>query len=279
MDFRDIVRRTIPRSLRNAMRSPGKTATGMWQDVSYRMMGRSERVNVFPGWDLKCHPSSIPAFDVFRFEPDSREEFKAFVSHASEGMILFDAGAHHGFFGLATAHFGGRSAKAVCVDASEKAIETLNINLHINNAQDQVRTIHAAVGAEPGVLKMVTTGTAGMHYFVGVDGDRPDTTNVQQITIDSLLESTGLTPTHLKIDVEGFEDEALRGSAKILREVRPIVLLELHGTYVRNRGHEPLAVLQRLIDAGYSRFLHNDRPISPQEAAKSNLIRLVILPD
>jgi hypothetical protein len=125
---------------------------------------------------------------------------------------------------------------------------------------------------------MVAAGAGSVGYFFGTDEDRPDAEDVPSVTLDSLVRATGLTPTHVKIDVEGFEGEAIAGGREALSAHRPAVFLELHGAYLRRRGKDPAAVLGQLIDLGYRRFLSGERPMAPAEAAGHELIRLVCLP-
>ena len=82
----------------------------------------------------------------------------------------------------------------------------------------------------------------------------------------------------VKIDVEGFEGEAIAGGREVLSAHMPVVFLELHGAYLRRRGRDPAAVLGQLNDLGYRRFLSGERPMAPAEAAGHELIRLVCLP-
>ncbi|OYV01641.1 MAG: hypothetical protein CFE26_22755, partial [Verrucomicrobiales bacterium VVV1] len=56
------------------------------------------------------------------------------------------------------------------------------------------------------------------------------TVEVQTVTLDDTLAPAGsLARLDLvKVDVEGFEREVRRGSTRILREVRPVWLIEIH---------------------------------------------------
>jgi hypothetical protein len=51
---------------------------------------------------------------------------------------------------------------------------------------------------------------------------------VEAQTIDALVASGQPVPDFIKVDVEGWEGAALSGAAKVLRERRPTLLVELH---------------------------------------------------
>jgi hypothetical protein len=90
--------------------------------------------------------------------------------------------------------------------------------------------------------------------------------------------TAGLEPTHVKIDVEGFEGEVLDGARELLARARPIIFLELHGDILRERGRSPREVLGKLESLGYATFLRNERPVSPEEASGAPIIRIVCSP-
>lgn len=51
-----------------------------------------------------------------------------------------------------------------------------------------------------------------------------------QITLDDLVEATGLVPNGVVMDIEGAEFRALQGAEKTLREYRPLMWVSIHPT-------------------------------------------------
>jgi len=89
------------------------------------------------------------------------------------------------------------------------------------------------------------------------------------------------TPTLVKIDVEGFELEALRGAAHVLEHIRPVVFLELHLNFLEERRISPMSVLDELTSRGYRLFRLSGRPLSSLRAARSwaSILHLIARPD
>ena len=116
----------------------------------------------------------------------------------------------------------------------------------------------------------------------GWGGPRParDITLVPTVTIDALAAEYRVTPTHLKIDVEGDEASVLAGARATLTAGgrRPTVFLELHNDILRARGEAPGRVLQELGAWGYRLEAPSGAPLTADAAVRPRVTRLVALP-
>lgn len=259
-----LVRRFTPRTLRNWIRQPRRTARYVLDRMAYAC-GSCESVVIRPDWPVRCHPASREHFEVFRTDPVQRAELDLFVRHCKPGMEFLDVGAHHGLFALAVHQFSN-GARTVCVEASPKAAHILQANLNANDAHS-ASLLNVAAGQTDGSLEMLSTGPAGSDYFVSVPAGRSDTISVRQLSLASILRETGLRPTHLKIDVEGFEDDVIAGGLTLFKELQPIVFLELHGCYLRARQRDPTSVIRALHECGYQRIEDQGYPVSNEAIA------------
>jgi hypothetical protein len=82
-------------------------------------------------------------------------------------------------------------------------------------------------------------------------------------------------PTHLKIDIEGFEVEAIEGGLRALKVHRPLLFLELHTKILRRRGHHPERLLATLQECGYRRFELGGAPASFGDIVADDVARIV----
>jgi len=277
---RDMARALVPRPIRNWLRSPGD-ALARVADELLHAVGADPEIKLRPGWQLRCHPAAWRgAYRVHRDDPPQVAELDAFIAACRPGMILFDLGAHYGLFSLATARYGGPEAVAIAVDPSEHALRMTRLMARLNGAEARVRTVRAAVAAVEGTLEMVDVGVQAMGYYVRADaahGGR-ERTVVPTVTVDGLVAATGLAPTHVKVDVEGFEEDALRGAYATLRSAHPLVFLELHVALMRAAGKDPGAPVDLLAGAGYA-FTHSDGTLAARGALlTSDLVRIVARP-
>jgi FkbM family methyltransferase len=256
-----LIRRAVPRPLRNWLRSPSKSAEWMW-DTARFSLGVTTTLKISPDVSLAMHPHAYKvACKAQIAEPEESAEFQNFLSYCNGKMFLFDIGAHYGLFSLAAAHFGG---KAVAVDPSAMAIRMIARQITLNHAGDKIRTLQAAVSDTSGELQMLSSGVFSEGYFKLAAGrSASELTKIRAVTIDEMA-SEFAVPTHIKIDVEGHEAAALRGGREIFTRHKPILFLELHNQMVAADGGDPNAALDELQRLGYAPFSYTgdllDRP-------------------
>lgn len=262
MSLRSIVRKCTPCTLRNWLRTPSRSLAYIWHRVLFVVRG-SQTVQVRKDWNTRCHPAAREHFEVFQTDPVQSSELDAFISHCPQGIRLLDVGAHYGFFAVAALHYGGPDAQVVCIEASPGAFKILRSTVELNRCLDRTEMLNVAMGAEDGMLPMLTTGPIAGDYFIVPTEERSDTILVPQRTLSSVLKETGFVPTHMKLDIEGFEFEVIESGLEVLRKLHPVLFLELHGTALKARGRDPEKVIQMLRDAGYTHFSLGDTDLTP----------------
>lgn len=210
-----------------------------------RASSPGRRFVVGHGTRFLVHPDAWPAFRYFTlYDPDMIVEVDVFRRLTSARRRLFDIGAHYGLFTLV---FTSRSeAEAVAFEPSPEAYAVLSHNARLNPGR-RIRTIDAALGASKATVEMAYEGT----HLVATElsgGDPSHSVRMPLSTVDSYVDRFGVAPDVLKIDVEGYELEVLRGARSLLATARPLVFLEIHpgGTA------EPVRALQDLLmNCGY----------------------------
>ena len=275
---RRLVRRLFPRPLRNWVRAPRKTLRWIL-DAALHAVGADRTLDLKPDWRLRCHPAAFRAIRSAQLDdPAQSAELAEFIDTCEPGMVLFDLGSHFGVFSLAALHYGGGKARALAVEPSPAAARIMRIQADLNMMGGRLSVIQAAAAEAPGSQEMLAVGVIADGYFVAATGDRPqrELTRVNAVSIDSLAESAGVRPTHLKIDVEGFEAAALRGGqATLTADDRPVVFLELHAQMVRDRGDDPAEALDLLARYGYEKFTLNGGPATREQLLQAPITRLV----
>ncbi|MGH9716605.1 MAG: FkbM family methyltransferase [Candidatus Acidiferrales bacterium] len=224
-------------------------------------------------WSVVCHPHAYRcAYESQISDPEQHEEFRVFRAYCNKQMVLFDIGAHFGVFSLAAARIGGR---AVAVDPSPMATRMIATQAELNGFTERIHVLRAAVGSVDGSIELLSSGTFAYGYFRAARGRlKRDLTEVRSVTIDSMTREFG-PPTHIKIDVEGYEGEVLRGARDTLTLCSPLLFLELHNDIIRAEGGNPHLALEQLTKAGYILCTLAGDQVPASALAGTSLVRFI----
>ncbi len=267
-----IVTTIVPRRARNWLRSPSKSIEWLWDSLCFSV-GATKELALLPGWPLVCHPRVYKTFLRCQLtDPDQSAEFNNFVGYCDHSMCLFDIGASYGAFSFVAAHFGGT---AVAVDPSPIAARLLGLHSRLNGFDKLIRIVEACVGDTIGEAEMLSSGVFSDGYFRMARGrSSSELTKTRAVTIDHLADQFG-PPTHIKIDVEGYEAAVVRGAKRTLTRFAPLLFLELHNEMIRSEGGDPSCVLDDLAEMGYEIFSVGSAKIERGAILQMPICRLV----
>lgn len=132
----------------------------------------------------------------------------AFTLHLlQKGDLFVDVGANVGSYTmLASAAVG---AECVSVEPVPSTYQWLQSNIKLNDAEPLVTALNVAVGGEKGKLNMTASEGAMNHVISNSSSQPEDAISISVETLDRVLESK--RPVLMKVDVEGFEAEVVRG--------------------------------------------------------------------
>lgn len=187
---------------------------------------------------------SRPSYLLGRTESDLVDVMR---THLAPGGVLFDLGANVGYFTLIGGALVGPEGRVVAVEPLPANAHALRHNIALNGLSNTT-VVEAAGSGAPG------HGILDVHVdnqkSALSDGATPGTgLRVATVSIDSEAARLGISPTLLKIDVEGAELDVLQGAERVLREDRPVVLCEVH-TARPDLATDPVAAFLR--QAGYA---------------------------
>jgi FkbM family methyltransferase len=155
------------------------------------------------------------------YEIEKQRVLEAFVR---PGMVVFDVGAHAGFYSLLFARLVGAGGQVWAFEPNVENAAYLVKHVHLNRAAN-VTVMRAAVSAAP-ELGHFRLGSDSYLGRLAPEGDY----RVPTVSLDNLLKRHAAPyPDLIKIDVEGAEAAVLAGAAGLLRERRPILFVALHG--------------------------------------------------
>jgi FkbM family methyltransferase len=174
-------------------------------------------------------------------------EDMAFALHLlRKGDAFIDVGANVGVYSLLAA---GRGAQVLALEPVPDTYEQLLDNLYLNRLHMRVDARNTGVGSARGELQFSTQSGSTNHALA--QGESAD--HSVSVAVDALDEiAAGMNPTMIKIDVEGFEAEVIRGATHLLSQPSlQAVLIELNGLGARY-GFRDADIHTRLLAFGFS---------------------------
>lgn len=187
----------------------------------------------------------------------------AFTLHFLKDSDLFaDVGANVGVYSVLAA--GVRGARTVAFEPTPETLADLRANLALNFIDDWVTVLECALGAEAGTQSFVTDMDTINHVATAADTAAGHSTREVQVrTLDEVFADRA--PTLMKIDVEGFETEVLRGATKTLADpALQAIIIELNGSGERY-GYDERAIHDLLTGQGFQCHTYDafTRALSP----------------
>ncbi len=189
------------------------------------------------------------------FEPDVR---RALTTLLAPGMITLDIGANVGSHALHMARLVRPGGRVYAFEPTIYAMSKLRRNVELNPwASDIVVPIHAFVGdAQTTPPAAVYSSWDLEHLELGHrdhGGQLKSAAGAEAITIDAFVQRMALDRLDLiKIDVDGYETNVVRGAVDTLRRLRPYILLELCEYTLAEGGSSVRELTGALAELGYS---------------------------
>jgi FkbM family methyltransferase len=177
----------------------------------------------------------------------SEGEVDVFRQIVQPGDLVLDIGANIGAHTLFFARQVGPSGRVLAFEPQRIVFQTLCGNMAINGVTN-VWCQLAAVGAELGEIRVPWLDCHSVNNFGGLAlGGHASGDPVPVITVDSLkLPSCKL----IKLDVEGMEEQVLRGAVQTLNDLKPILYVE------NDRADRAAALIQFIDELGYAMYWH-----------------------
>jgi len=227
--------------------------------VLLRRLGISHLFRIRVGSiSLLFHPAALTIRlweDSGRYDAD----IGFFRAYLRQGDTCIDAGANLGLLTLTASDLVGDEGRVIAVEAHPRTYRYLLENLKLNHCTN-VRACQTALAAAPGTLLFSEEAQDDTRHVVpSGPGLR-----LPAATLDSLMEA--IEAVHLlKLDVEGYECEVLRGAGRTL-SITQCVYFESFDRQIQRYGHQSHDVFQLLTDKGFSLFFppaREDRVLRP----------------
>ena len=156
------------------------------------------------------------------------------------GWTVWDCGTHIGYYSCYFARAVGSNGHVVVVEPDIRNLNRTKENIERNNMKN-FTVQNTAVGRPGGMIEFCISDNSNSHIpglYVGGPSQKAEwaskEASLQKVMVDcagldELYFERGLPkPDLIKLDIEGAEIEALQHVDRLVREVRPLIVLELH---------------------------------------------------
>ncbi len=159
-----------------------------------------------------------------------------FQEHVRKGDVVFDIGAHVGYYAVLSAMLTGPTGRVFAFEPRPFNLKCLNVHRDSNRLTN-LEIFNVCVGAACSSARFETsTGSGTGHLASGGDLD------VTVVSLDTWIrEGRLVAPAMMKIDVEGAECDVLEGARGLIAQARPKLLVSLHSVQLNRRVREFLS--------------------------------------
>lgn len=192
-------------------------ALDLWEDEASRLEYVSQvRLRLAADFDALSHPVAHPQYfpdDLFAW---------------SDAEWIVDGGAYDGdTIRTVASKFGDRFAHVLAVEPDPANFEKLaaTVTALPPPVRAKVECRQLALGSKRATLHLDASGTASSATSAAPS---PGTIEVRAETIDALV--AGARPTFIKLDIEGFEIDALEGARGTIADHAPVLAVCVYHT-------------------------------------------------
>jgi FkbM family methyltransferase len=200
----------------------------------------------------------INGMDEIRILPEHRslpevyepEVWKLLLPQIRAGDCIADIGAHFGIYAIAFAKRTGPQGLVLAVEADPANAGMLREHLRLNQVESVVEVVQEALSSEVGEVCWHSQNTQSVAIPVTADSTG---FTVRMSTLDKVV--AGRQVDVMLVDIEGYEEPALRGGKGLLCDIarRPrLIVIEVHPYNWSLCGGSSASLIGFLNECGYS---------------------------
>ena len=181
----------------------------------------------------------------------------AIKAHLPCGGTFWDVGANIGLISLFASKIAGPGGHVLSFEPSPDILALLRRNTEGKN----IKVLPYGIGNADTLKSFAAQGTSSAASFVedvtAINRHFLPDQPIEHVTVtmrklDTLLNAAlSPAPSLIKIDIEGFELEALKGADRLLSSIRPKLLMEIHPPQLTLSGGSEDELFQRLRELQY----------------------------
>lgn len=193
-----------------------------------------------------------------------KKAIRTLNKNLEKGDVIIDIGANIGSMAIHCAKSVGDHGKVYAIEPSDFAYSRMCRNISLNTELQSRITVGqhfiTQKNSKPSEVFASWNMQKGMKRHPNHMGTLTATAGASPISLDQFVRQNQIQKLDwLKIDVDGFECEVLKGAYGTLKNFRPKIFLELSEYTLIEQGENLESMLQFLFDQNYSLVQLNGR--------------------
>ncbi|MBR1120221.1 FkbM family methyltransferase [Bradyrhizobium lablabi] len=245
------------------------------------LLGRTDRETVVrDGITYDLDLSQGIDFAIYLANVYERQTRAALRRLVSPGSLVLDIGANIGAHTLPLARQVGPKGRVLAFEPTDFAFRKLSRNLELNpDLASRVTAHHCFLTAtDSDQVPAAIYSSWPLEHQAGLHakhlGREMRTEAAKARSVDSVLAELGGRPVQLvKLDVDGFECDVLRGARNMLSTMRPVFVMEIAPYVLVERGASLDEMLSFFVPNGYK--FYDERTEQPLPSTAPELLRMI----
>jgi FkbM family methyltransferase len=221
------------------------------------------------GFLMKIDPSKDAGVELSLFQTGTYEKGTLYfiTSCLNRGDCFIDIGANIGLMSIFASQCVGNSGKILAFEAHPETHELLQENIALNHIEN-IDTFNFALGNETGKATIYdnwNVNRGGASLVIHAENSTGFEVDVK--TLDEVIQND-FQPKMIKIDVEGFEFQVLKGATNTIKNCKPILIIEF--SVSRENQYDPFEMIDFIESFGFYEIFK----LSGTKERKSKLIQI-----
>lgn len=205
------------------------------------------------------------------FEP---YETSLFLEALTSDMTVVDIGANIGYYTILAAEKIGPAGHIIAFEPEPQNFSLLKKNVTVNDVKNASLFQKAVSDRESKIKLYLAAENMGDHRIYDPSGTR-EFVEIEAIVLDDFLESHGLKPDIIKMDIQGAELKAFEGMRRTLAEAKTLTLFtEYWPSQIEEFGGDPRKFLEGLVELGFHLSVIDEHQRSVQDKNVDEIIRM-----
>lgn len=233
---------------------------------------RSSSVGAVDFWWSKLSAEIDISLKGMIYRGDDNPDLTFMKRYLDHGMSYVDVGAYHGLYAVVAGRKVGRDGNVILFEPSKRACRRARINLMLNRVNARIENTAVTERCGEVVYHQVENGFETMGALrPPASGDPVCARRVPAVSLDAYCREHSLSRIDLlKVDAEGAELSIFAGAARVLDELRPIIICEVLDWVTEPWGYHAKEIVGALSGRGYRWFEIDSRGALVEHTARES---------